>query len=214
MKRKSISDRQSVKTFQSQTKFWEVRFTLQTNLSAVHNNNDIGWYPYSAKAAKVWQKVVYNLFANSNTTPPEYDFKQCEWSTWFHGEFSLRCSRPVTSLGHLGAKSFLSGAQILKTMFNIFPDGEEKFCKGSLPALLPLVTDLRCRKGKPFCEGPFALHHSQFEKDKRNFDVAPFCGRPWQQVTIFPPQKVSATVVAQMMILYPVCGLTNGSHWH
>ena len=137
---------------------------IQTQLSAVHNNNDMGWYPYSAKAAKGWQKVVCNLFANSNTTPPVYDFKKCEWSTCFHGEFSLRCSRPVTSLGHLGTKSFLRGAQIFKTMSNIFFETGRKNFVGSSPALLPLATDLRCRKGKAFCEGPFALHHSQFEK--------------------------------------------------
>jgi len=45
----------------------------QIQLSAVHNNNDIGLYPKSAKAVKDDKK--YNLFANSNTTPPENDFK-------------------------------------------------------------------------------------------------------------------------------------------
>ena len=39
------------------------------------------------------------------------------------------------------------------------------------------------RKGKAFCEYPFAVHRQQPEKDKQNFDVAPpwnnFYGRPW-----------------------------------
>jgi len=32
---------------------------------------------------------------------------------------------------------------------------------------------LRCRKGKSFREGPFALHRLQPEKDKRYADVTP-----------------------------------------
>jgi len=39
------------------------------------------------------------------------------------------------------------------------------------------------RKGKEFCERPFALHCQQPENDKQNFDVVlrwkNFCGRPW-----------------------------------
>jgi len=42
---------------------------IQTQLSAVHNNNDIGVKPDSANAAKDDRK--YNLLANSNTTPLE-----------------------------------------------------------------------------------------------------------------------------------------------
>jgi len=38
------------------------------------------------------------------------------------------------------------------------------------------------RKGKAFCERPFALYHQQLEIGKQNFDVGPlwknFCGRP------------------------------------
>jgi len=41
--------------------------SIHTQLSAVHNNIDIGWYPNSAKAVKDDKK--YNLFANSITTP-------------------------------------------------------------------------------------------------------------------------------------------------
>jgi len=37
---------------------------IQTQLSAVDNNNDIGWYPNSAKAVKDAKKY---LFANSNS---------------------------------------------------------------------------------------------------------------------------------------------------
>ena len=101
--------------------------------------------PPFSKSCKGWQKVVYNLFANSNTTPPEYNFKKCEWRSCFHVEFSLRCCRPLTSLGHLGAKSFPSGAQIFKTMNNIFYQrGRKIFLRGASPALLSLVTE----KGK------------------------------------------------------------------
>jgi len=43
---------------------------VQTQLSALHHNNDIGRYPNSAKAVPE-DKVGCNLSANSNTTPPE-----------------------------------------------------------------------------------------------------------------------------------------------
>jgi len=45
---------------------------------------------------------------------------------------------------------------------------------------------LWCRKGKAFCEHPFALRHQQPEKDKQNGDVPPirknFCGPPCRSV--------------------------------
>ena len=43
----------------------------------------------SRKAVKDEKK--YNLLANSNTTPPENNFKKCERSACFHVKFSLWC---------------------------------------------------------------------------------------------------------------------------
>jgi len=37
---------------------------IQTQVSVVHNNNDIGLYANSAKAVKWMTEVAYNLFAN------------------------------------------------------------------------------------------------------------------------------------------------------
>jgi len=47
---------------------------LQTQLSAVHNDNDIGLYVNSAKAITNDRK--YTLLETSYTPPPEYDFKK------------------------------------------------------------------------------------------------------------------------------------------
>jgi len=51
---------------------------IRTQLPAVHNNDDIGWYSNSVKAAKDEKK--YNFFGNASTTTPQYDFKKCEQS--------------------------------------------------------------------------------------------------------------------------------------
>jgi len=51
----------------------DISSPVQTQSSAVHDNNDIWWHPNSAKALKDDKKN--NLFANSNTTPRECDFK-------------------------------------------------------------------------------------------------------------------------------------------
>jgi len=61
------------------------------------------------------------------------------------------------------------------------------------------------RKGKAFCERPFALHHQQPEKDKQNFDAAlyeKFLRTPLDQaynqrgaIGKLPPLKFSQTYV-------------------
>jgi len=53
----------------------------------------------------------------------------------------------------------------------------QSFC--SAPRKYQLAAALR--KGKAFCECPFALHRQQPEKDQQNVHVTPlknFCGRP------------------------------------
>jgi len=64
---------------------------IQTQLSAVHDNIHIGWYPNSGKAVKDDKK--YNRFANSNTTPPKYDFKNANGARAFVGNFLCRVER-------------------------------------------------------------------------------------------------------------------------
>jgi len=63
---------------------------IQTRVSAILNNSDIGLYPKSTKALKDDRK--YTLLANAiiHTTWIRFQ-KGCQWSACFHGEFSLRC---------------------------------------------------------------------------------------------------------------------------
>jgi len=86
----------------------------------------------------------------------------------------IRCgaSRPVTSFGTPGgAKSFLRGAQIAKTMSNTFFQGVEKFSWGTSPPLVTVLGDSPnfsnfngvCRSSKPskeFSSGHYAYKSS------------------------------------------------------
>jgi len=82
VKRKSISDSQSVKkrlrrevqpahTNESTAKIVGSSSPIQTQLSAIRSNNDIGLYPNSEKAVKDDRKHFNPLLANSYTVTPE-----------------------------------------------------------------------------------------------------------------------------------------------
>jgi len=64
---------------------------IQAQLSAVHNNNDIGWYPHSAKAIKDEKSATFSqtrIQLHLNTIS-----KKRERRAWFQREFSLWCRK-------------------------------------------------------------------------------------------------------------------------